>query len=233
MRILVTGASGLVGNAIREESKSTKYEWIFLNSSMCDLRNYENTKLYFEEKSPDYVVHLAANVGGLFKNLENNVTMYEDNMMINFNVLRSCHENGIKNCISLLSTCIFPNNTTYPIDETMLHKGPPHESNEGYSYAKRLLDVHCKLYNNKYGYNFKCIIPTNLYGKYDNYSLTDGHVVPALIHKCYLESNSNKVNKWINVWGTGTPLRQFLYVNDLAKILIASIKSITWQTSLL
>ena len=229
MRILVTGASGLVGNAILEESKSTKYEWIFLNSSMCDLRNYENTKLYFEEKSPDYVVHLAANVGGLFKNLENNVTMYEDNMMINFNVLRSCHENGIKNCISLLSTCIFPNNTTYPIDETMLHKGPPHESNEGYSYAKRLLDVHCKLYNNKYGYNFKCIIPTNLYGKYDNYSLTDGHVVPALIHKCYLESNSNKVNKWINVWGTGTPLRQFLYVNDLAKILIASIKSITWQ----
>tara|TARA_B100000497_G_C7528223_1_gene320548 strand:- start:22 stop:294 length:273 start_codon:yes stop_codon:yes gene_type:complete len=85
MRILVTGASGLVGNAIREESKSTKYEWIFLNSSMCDLRNYENTKLYFEEKSPDYVVHLAANVGGLFKNLEIMLRC----MKINFNVLRS------------------------------------------------------------------------------------------------------------------------------------------------
>lgn len=193
---------------------------------MCDLRNYKNTKLYFGEKSPDYVIHLAANVGGLFKNLENNVSMYEDNMLINFNVLRACHENKIKNCISLLSTCIFPDNTTYPIDETMLHKGPPHESNEGYSYAKRLLDVHCKLYNNKYGYNFKCIIPTNLYGKYDNYYLTDGHIVPALIHKCYLESNSSKVNKLINVWETGTPLRKFLYVNDLAKILIASIESI-------
>lgn len=229
MRILVTGGSGLVGKALREESLNTTHEWFFSNSQICDLRDYRETATYFASKKPDYVIHLAANVGGLFKNLDNNLIMYEENMLINFNVLRACHENGIKNCISLLSTCIFPDKTSYPINETMLHNGPPHLSNEGYSYAKRLLDVHCKLYNSKYNYNYKCIIPTNLYGKHDNFSIKNGHVIPALIHKCYLESSSKKVNKWVNVWGTGQPLRQFLYVNDLAKIIINSIDNITWQ----
>ena len=161
MRILVTGGSGLVGKALREESLNTTHEWFFSSSQICDLRDYRETATYFASKNPDYVIHLAANVGGLFKNLDNNLIMYEENMLINFNVLRACHENNIKNCISLLSTCIFPDKTNYPINETMLHNGSPHLSNEGYSYAKRLLDVHCKLYNNKYNYNYKCIIPTN------------------------------------------------------------------------
>ena len=230
MRILVTGGSGLVGKALQEESDNcSNHEWIFSDSKQCDLRNFTETVTYLGLKKPDHVIHLAANVGGLFKNLEQNIQMYEDNMLINFNILRACHELEIKNCLSILSTCIFPNDTTYPINETMLHNGPPHDSNSGYSYAKRMLEIHCGLYNKKYGHNFKCLIPTNLYGKHDNYSIENGHVIPGLIHKCFLESNANKINKWVNVWGTGQPLRQFLYVNDLARVIIESIENITWQ----
>ena len=229
MRILVTGGSGLVGTALKEEVVGSEHTWIFSSSSICDLREYSQVLLYFSTRKPDYVVHLAANVGGLFKNLEHNVKMYEDNMLMNFNVLRACHEIKITNCLCILSTCIFPDKTTYPINETMLHNGEPHNSNAGYSYSKRMLDIHCKLYNDKYNYNYKCLIPTNLYGKHDNYSIENGHVIPGLIHKCFLESNANKINKWVNVWGTGQPLRQFLYVNDLARVIIESIENITWQ----
>ena len=229
MKILVTGGSGLVGKALKEEAIGSEHKWIFSNSKTCDLRNFNETVTYFSMRKPDCIIHLAANVGGLFKNLEHNVEMYEDNMLMNFNVLRACHELQIKNCLCILSTCIFPNKTEYPINETMLHNGPPHDSNSGYSYAKRMLDIHCKLYNDKYNYNYKCLIPTNLYGKHDNYSIENGHVIPGLIHKCYIESTSNKVNKWVNVWGTGKPLRQFLYVNDLARVIISSAENITWQ----
>ena len=229
MKILVTGGSGLVGQALKEEVVGSEHTWIFSNSGICDLREFSQVLLYFGTRKPDYVVHLAANVGGLFKNLEHNVEMYEDNMLMNFNVLRACHQLKITNCLCILSTCIFPNKTLYPINEAMLHNGPPHDSNSGYSYAKRMLDIHCKLYNDKHGYNYKCLIPTNLYGKHDNYSIENGHVIPGLIHKCYLESSSNKVNKWVNVWGTGKPLRQFLYVNDLARVIISSIDNTTWQ----
>lgn len=231
MKILVTGGTGLLGKAIEEiaNKDNSPHEFIFASSKTCDLRNYNETLMYFSLKKPDYVIHLAANVGGLFKNLEQNLTMYEENMMINFNVLRACHLNGIKNCLSILSTCIFPDTTTYPINETMLHNGYPHTSNSGYSFAKRMLEVHSSIYNKTYNYNYKCIIPTNLYGKHDNYSIENGHVIPALIHKCFNEANSMKVNKWVNVWGTGKPLRQFLYVNDLAKIILHSVDNITWQ----
>ena len=149
MKILVTGGSGLVGQALKEEVIGSEHTWVFSNSGICDLRDYSQVLLYLGTRKPDFVVHLAANVGGLFKNLEHNVEMYEDNMLINFNILRACHQTNIKNCLCILSTCIFPNKTLYPINEEMLHNGPPHDSNSGYSYAKRMLDVHCKLYNDR------------------------------------------------------------------------------------
>lgn len=104
-------------------------------------RNYEQTKKLFEKYRPTYVIHLAAFVGGLFKNMRLKLQFYNDNMAMNSNVLRCCSEFGVKKCVSCLSTCIFPDKTTYPIDETMVHNGPPHTSNEGYAYAKRMLDV--------------------------------------------------------------------------------------------
>ena len=117
--------------------------------------------------------------------------MLEKNISINSNVLKCCHIFNVKKCISCLSTCIFPDNITYPINETMLHNGPPHNSNNTYAYAKRILEIHSKAYQEQYNRDFICIIPTNIYGPYDIFNLEDAHVIPALIHRCYI----NKQNK--------------------------------------
>lgn len=217
MKILITGGSGLVGNAIKNISyKYPYYECIFLNSNMCDLTNYKQTFELFKQIKPDIVIHLAACVGGLYKNMTYKVDMLEKNLLINFNVLKCSHIFNVKKCISCLSTCIFPDKTTYPINEEMLHNGKPHNSNYCYAYAKRLLEIHSKSYREQYGDNFICIIPTNLYGPHDNYNLEDAHVIPALIHKCY---NAKLDNFPFIVRGTGKPLRQFMYSEDLAKMI--------------
>lgn len=113
------------------------------------------------------------------------VEFWRDNVSINDTVLSLSKEYGVEKVISCLSTCIFPEETSYPIDETMIHNGPPHASNEGYAYAKRMLDVLNRCYSEEYGCRFTSVIPTNIYGKYDNFHLDDAHVIPALIHKIY------------------------------------------------
>ena len=148
--------------------------------------------------------------------------MYEQNTLINCNVLKCCHEIGVKKLVSCLSTCIFPDKTSYPINESMLHNGPPHNSNDAYAYAKRMLEVQSKAYQEQYNDNFVCVIPTNIYGENDNYSLEDGHVIPALIHKCYLAKQNKE--KFV-VRGTGKPLRQFIYSLDLAKLILWVLES--------
>lgn len=214
--VLITGGTGLVGSAIKTISKDyeSKYNFIYVERKMCDLLNYNSTLAYFMENKPDYVIHLAANVGGLFKNMENPVQMLEENLLINLNVVKAAHFVKVEKLIACLSTCIFPDKTTYPISENDLHNGPPHTSNEGYAYSKRIVQTLCNSYNKQYGEKFVCIIPTNIYGPYDNFNLNDAHVIPALIHKCFLAKEKHE--KFI-VSGTGTPLRQFIYAEDLAK----------------
>jgi GDP-L-fucose synthase len=219
-RILVLGGSGLVGNGIKTNIPSDTFdEYIFSSSSQCNLMDYEETLDYFNIIKPDKVIHLAAYVGGLFRNLNEKLKMWNNNVMINQNVLSACHETNVKMCICCLSTCIFPDDTSYPINETMLHNGPPHDSNFSYAYAKRMLQIGCRVYNEQYtdGCNFVCVIPTNIYGPHDNFNLDTAHVIPALIHKCYLakENNTDFV-----ICGTGSPLRQFIYSLDLATMII-------------
>lgn len=217
--ILVTGGTGLVGSAIKKVSDkfNEKFKFIFLSSKDCNLENYNETVKMFTFFNPTYVIHLAAKVGGLFKNMNHKVEMFESNMMINMNVLKCCYEFKVKKCISCLSTCIFPDKTSYPINESMLHNGAPHDSNDAYAYAKRMIEVLSQSYNSQYNTNFSCIIPTNIYGPNDNYHLEDAHVVPALIHKAYIAKQNNEPLK---VRGSGTPLRQFIYSEDLAKLII-------------
>jgi GDP-L-fucose synthase len=138
------------------------------------------------------VIHLAAMVGGLFKNMARNAEFLTDNILINHSVIQCCHETKVKKLISCLSTCIFPDKTNYPIDESMVHNGPPHDSNFGYSYAKRLIDIQNKAYHIQYGDNFTSIIPTNVFGPFDNFDLQDSHVIPGLIHKCYIAKSNLK-----------------------------------------
>lgn len=222
MKILVTGGTGLVGSAIKEIKNmyDNDYSFIFLSSRDCDLADLKKTKELFEKEKPDYVIHLAAYVGGLFKNMKYKVDMYEKNILINYNVLKCCHDFNVKKVVSCLSTCIFPDKTTYPINESMLHNGPPHESNDAYAYSKRMLEIHSKAYQQQYGNNFICVIPTNIYGEHDNFSLEEGHVIPSLIHKCYIAKQNKE--KFV-ICGTGKPLRQFIYSIDLARLIMWSL----------
>ena len=220
MKLLVTGGSGLVGSAISKIKTNYNYEFIFISSKDCDLTNYGETYNYFKSHNPDYVIHLAAFVGGLFRNMNQKSDMLERNLLMNFNVINICHKLQVKKVVSCLSTCIFPDKIQYPIDETMLHMGKPHCSNDVYAYSKRMLEIHSRMYNEHYNDNFVCIIPTNIYGENDFYSLEDGHVIPSLIHKCYL---SKKNNVKFTVRGTGRPLRQFIYSKDLAELIMWSL----------
>jgi GDP-L-fucose synthase len=231
MKILVTGGSGLVGSAIQSISHLyPQYTFIFASSNHCDLTNWEQTIQYFKFINPDYVIHLAAMVGGLFKNMKWKVSMLETNLTINSNVLKASHQVNVKKLIGCLSTCIFPDKTTYPINETMLHDGPPHFSNDAYAYAKRILEVQCKAYHEQYGNNFVCVIPTNIYGPKDNFNLSDAHVIPALIHRCYLAKQSSSP---FVIAGSGKPLRQFIYSEDLAKLFMWVLESYNDNTSII
>lgn len=123
--------------------------------------------------------------------------------------------------MSCLSTCIFPDKTTYPIDESMIHAGPPHASNEGYSYAKRMLEVQSRLFRAAHGLDAVCVVPTNVYGMHDNFSLADSHVIPGLLHKCLLAQRDGTP---FTVAGSGAPLRQFIYAPDLARLTLAVLR---------
>jgi GDP-L-fucose synthase len=215
--ILVTGGTGLIGSALQSIEKNANEKWIFLSSKVCDLRDLNQTEEIFNLYQPTKVIHLAAKVGGLFANENFKADFLNDNLRINQNVLNSCFKYHVKKVISCLSTCIFPDSITYPIDESMIHLGPPHSSNYGYAYAKRMIDITNKCFNEQYQCNFTSIIPTNIFGKYDNYNLKDSHVIPGLIHKCYLAQQNNEP---FIVKGTGAPLRQFIYSQDLAKLIV-------------
>ncbi|XP_018010697.1 GDP-L-fucose synthase [Hyalella azteca] len=225
MRVLVTGGSGLVGKAIQEfveYQPSDEETWIFLSSKDADLLDANATKKIFDEHQPTHVIHLAAMVGGLFRNLKYNADFLRNNLLINDNVLKCSKEAGVVKVVSCLSTCIFPDKTTYPIDETMVHNGPPHPSNKGYSYAKRMLDVMNQCYHDQYGLRYTSVIPTNVFGPHDNFSIEDGHVLPGLIHKAYL-AKRDAVS--LTVWGSGSPRRQFIYSRDLAKLIVWVLKN--------
>ncbi|GAA6012770.1 hypothetical protein JCM10207_005354 [Rhodosporidiobolus poonsookiae] len=230
--ILVTGGSGLVGQGIKytvdNEAVGSRFgkfaeddQWIYLTSKDGDLRNLDQTMAIFDKYKPTHVIHLAALVGGLFKNMKYKLTFLRDNCLINDNVMWASKEHGVQKVISCLSTCVFPDKVSYPIDESHVHQGPPHESNFGYAHGKRLVDVYNHAYHEEFGCNFTSAIPTNIFGPHDNYDLEDSHVIPGLVHKCLL---AKKNGTPFTVSGSGTPLRQFIYSRDLAKLFIWQLK---------
>jgi len=221
--VLVTGGSGLVGHGIKaaweQEGKRSDEEFYFASSKDADLTNKDDTRKLFERVRPTHVIHLAAKVGGLYGNMKGNLDFFKINMALNDVVLSLSHEFGVKKVVSCLSTCIFPDKTTYPIDETMVHNGPPHTSNYGYSYAKRMIDVLNKGYNQQYGCNFTSVIPTNVFGAYDNFNLEDGHVIPGFVQKLY-DCTRTEPHKPFIVWGTGKARRQFIWSEDLGRLFL-------------
>jgi len=220
MVILVTGGSGLVGSGIRavvEQDPRPGETWVFLSSKDANLLSESETRALFEKHQPTHVIHLAALVGGLFANMKANSDFFRNNMKMNDIILEMSHQFKVRKVVSCLSTCIFPDKTSYPIDETMVHNGPPHSSNFGYSYAKRMIDVQNKAYHEQHGCQFTSVIPCNVFGPHDNFNIQQGHVIPGLINKAY---EANKNGTAFEIWGTGAPLRQFIYSLDLAKLFV-------------
>jgi GDP-L-fucose synthase len=205
-KILVTGGNGLVGSEFIGDHyyKPTSKEY--------NLKNTEDVNRLMLKKF-DSVIHTAGKVGGLGGNMNHKGEFFYDNIMINTNVIESARISGVKNLVAFLSTCVFPDNIEYPLTEKKIHLGPPHFSNDAYAYSKRMVDVQIRAYKEQYGLNYKSVIPTNIYGPNDNYDIKNGHVVPSLIHKCFL-ARENKTP--LTIWGSGDPLREFIFSRDVA-----------------
>lgn len=225
-RLLVTGGSGLVGRAIQEQHPDA----IFISSKDYDLRKDSDVRTMFAQYQPTHVIHLAGKVGGVGANLKYPVEFFDDNILMNTLVLKYSHEHNVEKVISFMSTCVFPNNVEYPIQPNKIHLGEPHFSNFGYAYAKRMLEIQTKAYNTQFGHNWFTIIPTNIYGPHDNFHLEDSHVIPALIHKCYL---AKKNNTPLHIWGTGKAVREFIHSSDIARLTLWLMDNYTEQSPII
>lgn len=215
-KTVVIGASGLLGSAIL----NSRSDVTGLHRSF-DLLSGKNELFHWLHRNPDVktVIHCAAKVGGIKANTERVADFFEENVKMNMEVMEACHRTG-KKLVSLLSTCVYPDAAyvKYPLTENQLHLGPPHPSNFGYAYAKRMLDVQSRAYRQQHGCNFITVIPNNLYGPNDNYDLELGHVVPALIRKFHEAKICG--DSEVKVWGSGRPLREFTFARDAAKIIL-------------
>lgn len=214
-KIYVAGHRGLVGSAIVRNLEDKGYKnIIYRTHKELDLTNQEAVRTFFEEERPEYVFLAAAKVGGIHANNTYPADFIYDNLMIQNNVIKAAHDFEVKKLLFLGSTCIYPKMAPQPIKEEYLLTGSLEETNEAYAVAKIAGLEMCKFFKRQYGDNFISCMPTNLYGPNDNFDLKNSHVLPALIRKFHEAKVNN--SEAVEVWGTGTPLREFLYVDDMA-----------------
>ena len=214
-KIYVAGHRGLVGSAIVRNLEAKGYKnIIYRTHKELDLTNQEAVRTFFEEERPEYVFLAAAKVGGIHANNTYPADFIYDNLMIQNNVIKAAHDFEVKKLLFLGSTCIYPKMAPQPIKEEYLLTGSLEETNEAYAVAKIAGLEMCKFFKRQYGDNFISCMPTNLYGPNDNFDLKNSHVLPALIRKFHEAKVNN--SEAVEVWGTGTPLREFLYVDDMA-----------------
>lgn len=214
-KIYVAGHRGLVGSAIVRNLEAKGYKnIIYRTHKELDLTNQEAVRRFFEEEKPEYVFLAAAKVGGIHANNTYPADFIYENLMIQNNVIKAAHDFEVKKLLFLGSTCIYPKMAPQPIKEEYLLTGSLEETNEAYAVAKIAGLEMCKFFKRQYGDNFISCMPTNLYGPNDNFDLKNSHVLPALIRKFHEAKVNN--SEAVEVWGTGTPLREFLYVDDMA-----------------
>tara|TARA_R110000796_G_scaffold165360_2_gene282147 strand:- start:464 stop:1363 length:900 start_codon:yes stop_codon:yes gene_type:complete len=210
MKILVTGGSGLVATHLQDILPNA----IYISSTDYDLTDLQQVRDMMDEYKPNIVIHLAARVGGIMDNINYPVDYLEENVLMNTNVLKACHEFDVEKVIAILSTCVYPDVVDkYPIKEDELFNGPPPPTNFAYGFAKRCMAAHIDSYIKQYDKKWCYLIPCNLYGEHDKYEEHHSHFVSALIKKIY------EANNQIELWGTGKPLRQFMYGGDLARVI--------------
>ena len=214
-KIYVAGSSGMVGSAIIRKLKKDGFQNIVVSySNDLDLRNQKDVNHFFSDNNFDYVFVAAAKVGGILANSTKKADFIYDNLQIQNNIIHYSWKTNVKKLLFLGSSCIYPKNSNIPINESELLSGKLEDTNDAYAIAKIAGIKMCQAYKLQYGFNAISIMPTNLYGYNDNFDLETSHVVPALIRKF---SDAKKFNhSKVECWGTGEPLREFLFVDDLA-----------------
>ena len=218
-KIFISGHKGLVGSSILRKLKSLGYKKIVtVEKKKIDLRNQSKVFNFLKTNKVEAVINAAALVGGILANSKYKANFIYDNLAIQNNIIHGCYINDIKNLIFLGSSCIYPRICRMPIKEKYLLTGELEKTNEPYAIAKIAGIKMCESYNFQYKTNFKCLMPCNIYGPNDNYDLETSHFFPALIKKIYLAKKKNYNN--ITVWGTGSPKRELMHVDDLAEACI-------------
>lgn len=214
-KIFVAGHAGLAGSAITRRLKKMGYNnLVVMSREQLDLQDQAAVQYFFDAERPEYVFLAAAKVGGIHVNNTYRAEFIYNNLQIQSNVIHSAWKTKVKRLMFLGSSCIYPRDCIQPMKEEYLLSGPLEITNEPYAIAKIAGIKMCEAYNSQYGTNFFSVMPTNLYGPHDNFNLETSHVLPALLRKCH-EAKIQNAKEWV-IWGSGTPKREFLYVDDLA-----------------
>ena len=216
-KIFIAGHNGMLGSSILRKLRNKGYKKIIIaNKKNLDLRDQNAVKKFIKNKKPDAVIIAAAKVGGIKANIDNPANFISDNLLIQTNLISLSHTYSVKKLILFGSSCIYPKNLNKPIKESQIMTGVLEETNESYAIAKIAGIKMIESFNKQYNTNYLCLMPCNLFGPNDNYDLKNSHFLPALIKKIYLASKKKKNNKIVKLWGTGKPLREVLYVDEVA-----------------
>ena len=223
-KILITGASGMVGRNFLEHYKSENYSILNPNRKEMNLLNFQEIDDYLLKNKPDLIIHAAARVGGIQANINNPVLFLCDNADMGRNLLLSAKKQNIKKIINLSSSCVYPKNMEVPLEEDTILSGFLEPTNEGYAIGKIFTQKLCSYINKENAdFSYKTLIPCNLFGKYDNFDLETGHLLPNIINKIH-HAKLNKLNE-VTIWGDGSVKREFMYVNDLIDCIYHSIEN--------
>ena len=216
-KIFIAGHNGMLGSSILRKLRNKGYKKIIIaNKKNLDLRDQNSVQKFIKKKKPDAVIIAAAKVGGIKANINNPADFITDNLLIQTNLISLSHTYHVKKLILFGSSCIYPKNLNRPIKESQIMTGVLEETNESYAIAKIAGIKMIESFNKQYNTNYLCLMPCNLFGPNDNYDLKNSHFLPALIKKIYLASKKTKNNKIVELWGTGKPLREVLYVDEVA-----------------
>lgn len=221
-KIYIAGHNGLVGKSVHTLLHKKGYKNIlFKKKKELNLTNKKGVDLFFKKNKPDFLIICAARVGGILENKTYSIEFLLDNISIQNNLLLSAKKYNVKRTIFLGSSCIYPKKSKIPIKEDYLMTGKLEKTNESYALAKIMGMKLCEILHNEFKKDIICLMPTNIYGKNDNFNITSSHVIPGLISK-FILAKKNETN--VTIWGTGKPIREFLYVDDLANAIFLMLK---------